>query len=75
MVEWLKGHGVPFEGSAAPYKTSYPTNDYYLYYSGNELSGPARAVAPPAQRGHRARGRGTSGKALFGPLRAGARGP
>ena len=70
MIEWLKGHGVPFEGSAAPYKTSYPTNDYYLYYSGNELSGPARAVAPPAQRGHRARGRGTSGKALFGPLRA-----
>lgn len=69
MLEWLKGHGVPFEGSAAPYKTSYPTNDYYLYYSGNELSGPARAVAPPAPRGHRARGRGTSGKALFGPLR------
>ncbi len=70
MLGWLKGHGVPFEGSAAPYKTSYPTNDFYLYYSGNELSGPARAVAPPAQRGHRARGRGTSGKALFGPLRA-----
>jgi 3-oxo-5alpha-steroid 4-dehydrogenase len=70
MLEWLKGHGVPFEGSAAPYKTSYPTNDYYLYYSGNELAGPARAVAPPAQRGHRARGKGTSGKALFGPLRA-----
>ena len=70
MIEWLKGHGVPFEGSAAPYKTSYPTNDYYLYYSGNELSGPARAVAPPVQRGHRARGKGTSGKALFGPLRA-----
>jgi 3-oxo-5alpha-steroid 4-dehydrogenase len=70
MLGWLKGHGVPFEGSAAPYKTSYPTNDYYLYYSGNELAGPARAVAAPAQRGHRARGRGTSGKALFGPLRA-----
>lgn len=70
MLGWLKGHGVPFEGSAAPYKTSYPTNEHYLYYSGNELSGPARAVAPPAQRGHRARGKGTSGKALFGPLRA-----
>jgi 3-oxo-5alpha-steroid 4-dehydrogenase len=26
-------------------------------------------VAAPAQRGHRAKGRGTSGKALFGPLR------
>lgn len=69
MLAWLESHGVPFEGSLAPYKTSYPTDDYYLYYSGNELSGPARAVAAPAQRGHRAKGRGTSGKVLFGPLR------
>ena len=69
MMAWLKGHGVPFQGSLAPYKTSYPTNDYYLYYSGNELSGPARAVAPPAQRGHRAHGKGTSGKAVYAPLR------
>ena len=69
MLGWLEGHGVPFEGSLAPYKTSYPTNKYYLYYSGNELSGPARAVARPAQRGHRAKGKGTSGKAVFAPLR------
>ena len=69
MLEWLKGHGVPFEGSAAPFKTSYPTNDYYLYYSGNELAEPSRAVAAPAPRGHRACGKGTSGKALFAPLR------
>ena len=33
---WLEGHGVPFEASLCPYKTSYPTDDYYLYYSGNE---------------------------------------
>lgn len=69
MLGWLKGNGVPFHGSAAPYKTSYPTNDYYLYYSGNELAGPSRAVAAPAARGHRAHAKGTSGKALFGPLR------
>ncbi|HEX6877221.1 MAG TPA: FAD-binding protein [Nocardioidaceae bacterium] len=69
MVGWLESHGVPFEGSLAPYKTSYPTNKHYLYYSGNELSGPSRAVATPAQRGHRAKGKGTSGKAVFGPLR------
>lgn len=69
MLTWLEGHGVPFEGSLAPYKTSYPTNKHYLYYSGNELAGPSRAVAAPAQRGHRAKGKGTSGKALFGPLR------
>ena len=69
MLTWLEGHGVPFEGSLAPYKTSYPTDKHYLYYSGNELAGPSRAVAAPAQRGHRAKGKGTSGKALFGPLR------
>ncbi|HSJ21713.1 MAG TPA: FAD-binding protein [Nocardioidaceae bacterium] len=70
MLAWLESHGVPFEGSLAPYKTSYPTNEHYLYYSGNELSGPARAVATPAQRGHRAKGKGTSGKAVFAPLRS-----
>ncbi|HEX5770288.1 MAG TPA: FAD-binding protein [Nocardioidaceae bacterium] len=69
LLDWLESHGVPFEGSLAPYKTSYPTNKYYLYYSGNELSGPARSVAAPAQRGHRAKGKGTSGRAIFGPLR------
>ena len=69
MLAWLEQQGVPFEGSAAPYKTSYPTNKYYLYYSGNELAGPSTAVAKAAPRGHRARGKGTSGKALYGPLR------
>lgn len=72
MLTWLESHEVPFEGSAAPYKTSYPTNEHYLYYSGNELAGPSRAVAAPAQRGHRAKGKGTSGRALFGPLRRAA---
>mgnify|MGYP002151016705 CR=1 FL=1 len=46
--------GVPMEQWEAydePYKTSYPTNDYYLYYSGSESSGMARAVTPPRQRG------------------------
>ncbi len=63
MIGWLSGHGVPFEGSLCPDKTSYPTNKHYLYYSGSELS---RAdVAEPAPRGHRAVGRGTSGKVLF----------
>jgi len=63
MLSWLERQGVPFEGSLCPDKTSYPTNRHYLYYSGSELS--ARDVAPPAPRGHRARGRGTSGRLLF----------
>ncbi|WP_225727682.1 MULTISPECIES: FAD-binding protein [unclassified Nocardia] len=72
MIEWLAGHGVPFEASLCPYKTSYPNDDYYLYYSGSEASGMGRAAAKPAPRGHRAKGRGTSGKQLYGPLAAAA---
>jgi 3-oxo-5alpha-steroid 4-dehydrogenase len=71
MLAWLEGHGVPFEGSLCPDKTSYPTNRHYLYYSGSELS--ARDVAPPAPRGHRTRGRGTSGKLLYARLAAAVR--
>ncbi|MCP2299099.1 3-oxo-5alpha-steroid 4-dehydrogenase [Nocardia amikacinitolerans] len=72
MIEWLKGHGVPFEASLCPYKTSYPNDSYYLYYSGSEVSGYGREVAEPAQRGHRVKGKGTSGKQLTGPLAASA---
>ena len=52
MLAWLERHGVPFEGSLCPDKTSYPTNRHYLYYSGSELSArawrrrPARAPGP-----------------------------
>jgi 3-oxo-5alpha-steroid 4-dehydrogenase len=66
MVAWLEHHGMPFEGSLCPDKTSYPTNRHYLYYSGSELS--ARDAASPAPRGHRVRGRGTSGGLLFARL-------
>ena len=72
MLAWLEGHGVPFEGSLCPDKTSYPTNRHYLYYSGSELS--ARDAARPAPRGHRTRGRGTSGGLLYARLAAAVRG-
>ena len=72
MLAWLEGHGVPFEGSLCPDKTSYPTNRHYLYYSGSELS--AADVAPSAPRGHRTRGRGTSGGLLYARLAAAVRG-
>ncbi|MFC4373461.1 FAD-binding protein [Nocardia halotolerans] len=68
LIDWLTEHGVPFQASVCPYKTSYPTDDYYLYFSGSENSGGFRDLAKPRQRGHRAHGRGVSGKALFGPL-------
>ena len=66
MLAWLESHGVPFDGSLCPDKTSYPTNRHYLYYSGSEVS--ARDAAPPAPRGHRTHGRGTSGGLLFARL-------
>lgn len=67
-LDWLAANGVPFEGTVAPRKTSYPTDDYYLYYSGSEGAAPFRDAATPAPRGHRAKGRGTSGKILFQAL-------
>ncbi|RZQ63143.1 FAD-binding protein [Amycolatopsis suaedae] len=73
MLDWLRGHGVPFEASLCPEKTSYPGNRHYLYYSGSEASGGFRDAAPPAPRGHRAHGRGTSGKVLFAALAAAVR--
>ena len=67
-VQWLEEAGVPFEASLAPYKTSYPTDQYYLYFSGNEKVSQYTAHAKPAPRGHRAKGPGISGQALFQAL-------
>ena len=68
MIEWLIGYGVPFDSTLCPYKTSFPNNRYYLYHSGSENSGAFRRHTPPVQRGHRVKGRGTSGKQLYKPL-------
>ncbi|EKF24038.1 pyridine nucleotide-disulfide oxidoreductase family protein [Mycolicibacterium hassiacum DSM 44199] len=71
LIEWLKRQGVPFRGGAAPaYKTSYPTDRHYLYYSGNEKAYPFREHAEPAPRGHRVVAPGMrSGRELFERLR------
>lgn len=72
-IEWLMQQGVPFHASLCPFKTSYPSNQYYLYYSGNESFPPYSDTATPAPRGHRAHGKGVSGAALFKPLQESAR--
>ena len=72
MIDWLAEAGVPFDPSVCPYKTSYPSNDYYLYYSGSENAWPFRSQATPAPRGHRAHGQGTSGRVLFAALASAA---
>jgi 3-oxo-5alpha-steroid 4-dehydrogenase len=68
MIRWLEEAGVPFEASLCPFKTSYPTDKYYIYFSGNENANPYKAHAKPAPRGHRARGPGISGLTLFHAL-------
>jgi 3-oxo-5alpha-steroid 4-dehydrogenase len=65
MVDWLTGHGVRFDATVCPEKTSYPTNRHYLYVSGNER--------PPVPRGHRTKAKGTSGHALHLALAEAAR--
>ena len=71
-IAWLQSHGVPFEASLCPVKTSYPTDEHFLYYSGNEGMAPFREHAAPAPRGHRAKGRSLPGRNLFAPLAASA---
>ncbi|MGH8382853.1 FAD-binding protein [Pseudomonas sp.] len=72
QLTWLERQGVTFEASVPPQKTSYPSDQYYLYYSGNEAVPAYAAHAAPAPRGHRAKGPGMSGASLFAPLRASA---
>ena len=68
-LRWLAGLGLQFEGSLCPHKTSYPNDDYFLYYSGNESAEPYRSLARPAPRGHRVKGKGLPGRNFFEPLR------
>jgi 3-oxo-5alpha-steroid 4-dehydrogenase len=60
MIDWLEAHGARFSGTLCPYKTSYPTDAHYLYYSGNEKAWPYAEHADPAPRGHRQVARGLS---------------
>lgn len=66
MIPWLEMQGASFSGTLAPYKTSYPTDEHYLYYSGNEKAWPYKEHATPAPRGHRTLAKGlSSGKVLW----------
>ncbi len=58
MIEWLEAHGVEFDATVPPCKTSYPADGYYLYFSGNETVKEYAGKHPPAPRGHRVKGAG-----------------
>lgn len=70
--DWMVSHGVPFEASVCPFKTSYPPNHLFFYYSGNESFPPYSDHATPAIRGHRAKKKGISGMAIYQPLKQSA---
>jgi len=71
---WLEKHGVKYEASLYPKKTSYPLDRYCLYFSGNESFLPYREKARPAPRGHRPIGKGFAGPSFFSPLQASVHG-
>jgi len=68
-IDWLVRHGVEFEGSLHRGKANYPPDDKFLYYAGNEMVPSYAANAAPAARGHRAKGTGWTGYAIFEGLR------
>ena len=69
-LKWLENLGGVIPASpSAPCKTSYPTDECTLYFSGNELVYPYSAAARPAPRGHRIPGAGLTGHLLYAQLR------
>jgi len=73
MLAWLEDQGVPFDASVCPFKTSFPTDDYYLYQSGSEDAVFDHSGSDPVPRGHRTRAKGASGKVFFARLADAAR--
>lgn len=71
-LQWLQSHGVRFSSTVYKAKRSYPPEEYYLYFSGNELVAGYREKAKPAPRGHRVYGPGYTGGVLFKTLKAAA---
>ena len=67
--DWMEQQGVPFDASQCDFKTSYPPDHLFFYYSGNESFPPYSTTAKPAARGHRGHRKGVSGAAIFEPLR------
>ncbi|MDQ3061051.1 MAG: FAD-binding protein [Pseudomonadota bacterium] len=70
-LQWLQTQGARFAATMPDYKTSYPPNGKFLYYSGNEVVPACRGeLGGPAPRGHRAVAKGQSGATLYAALRA-----
>lgn len=69
-IKWLEEQGAEFNSTLSDYKTSYPNDPDYLYFSGNEKAWPFNESANPAPRGHRQVAKGMdSGKMLIKKLK------
>lgn len=76
-LDWLRGHGAPFQASYYPEKTSYPPLDKFLYHPDSSLAAPYREMTTPAARGHRVHFRNGNkpwgvGAGMYNPLRQSA---
>jgi len=67
-LAWLEQQGVRFGATMPDFKTSYPPEGKFLYYSGNEVVPAFSTGYPPAPRGHRAVAKGQSGATLYAAL-------
>lgn len=72
QLEWLEQQGIPYGSAFFSGKTTYPPEQFYLYYSGNEKVPAYATDTRPAARGHRAVGAGFTGYVHFGALRKSA---
>jgi 3-oxo-5alpha-steroid 4-dehydrogenase len=61
FYQWFIDLGVEFKESFFKEKTTAPTTDDCLIYSGNEMAFPFNEHAKPAPRGHKARKEGIAG--------------
>jgi 3-oxo-5alpha-steroid 4-dehydrogenase len=71
-LQWLEAQGARFAATMPKYKTSYPPEGVFLYYSGNEVVpayGNPLSTVKPAPRGHRVVAKGQSGATLFAALK------
>ena len=71
-LEWLIDKGLSYGSTFSPDKTSFPGSGVDLYYSGNELSPSAEAVAKPAPRGHKVVGSSVTGHIFYAVLKRAA---
>ena len=71
-LDWLRARGVRFGSKVYEGKTTYPPPSYDLQYCGNEKVEVFASVARPVPRGHRAKGKGFTGRFLYAALRKAA---